>query len=307
MSSVDFHKLTEPQQLSFVGLQLALAAADGHVDAAELGLILECVDIERLSEDGRKTLRYWMLHPPDLELVLPELAAGPPELRYGVVVHLTDVALADEELVLSEQRLLREVREALRVSRTQQLAIEEFIWEVRRIRALGLSEDDEVRAVKEAASGLTAVAVPKAALLFSGSLLGLGKGALAGLAALGVGAAIPGVGVVVALGVLSFLTMRLVLDPGRVRAKERWDNETQARIQRRQRNLGHLTVGLRDWAQESEHPGLVKRLETFERMVLAELQARDPVRPEALSELVEAELVEAEQAPTEQAPSEAEE
>lgn len=278
MSSLDFQALPESQQLAFVGLQLAMAAADGHVDAAELALVLECVDLERFSDASRRRVRGWMLEPPQLEEVLPELEKGSKELRFGVVMHLTDVALADEELVLAEQRAMRRIREALGVSREQGLAIEEFIWEVRRIRAMGLSEDDQVAAVKQAASGLTGLAIPKAALLFSGSLLGMGKGAVAALAAMGMGAAIPGVGIVVALGVLSFLAMRVVLDPGRRRAKEKWDAETQRRIQRRQRNLGHLTVGLREWAEEEEHPVLSKRLKSFEKLVLKEIAQVDPLR-----------------------------
>ncbi len=278
MSSLDFQALPESQQLAFVGLQLAMAAADGHVDAAELALVLECVDLERFSDESRRRVRGWMLEPPHLEEVLPELEKGSKELRFGVVMHLTDVALADEELVLAEQRAMRQIREALGVSREQGLAIEEFIWEVRRIRAMGLSEGDQVAAIKQAASGLTGLAVPKAALLFSGSLLGMGKGAVAALAAMGMGAAVPGVGIVVALGVLSFLAMRVVLDPGRRRAKEKWDAETQRRIQRRQRNLGHLTVGLREWAEEEDHPVLSKRLKSFEKLVLKEIAQIDPLR-----------------------------
>ena len=278
MSSLDFQALPEAQQLAFVGLQLAMAASDGHVDAAELALVLECVELERFSDESRRTVRGWMLDPPELEDVLPELQKGSKELRFGVVMHLTDVALADEELVLAEQRAMRTIRDALGVSREQGLAIEEFIWEVRRIRALGLSEDDQVRAIKQAASGLTGLAIPKAALLFSGSLLGMGKGAVAALAAMGMGAAIPGVGIVVALGVLSFLAMRVLLDPGRRREKEKWDAETERRILRRQRNLGHLTVGLREWAEEEDHPVLSKRLASFEKLVMKEIEEIDPLR-----------------------------
>jgi hypothetical protein len=254
------------------------------VDAAELALVLECVDLERFSDASRRTVRGWMLDPPQVDDVLPELANGSKELRFGVVMHLTDVALADEELVLAEQRAMRKIRDALGVSREQGLAIEEFIWEVRRIRALGLSEDDQVQAIKQAASGLTGLAIPKAALLFSGSLLGMGKGALAALAAMGMGAAIPGVGLVVALGVLSFLAMRVLLDPGRRRAKEKWDAETERRVLRRQRNLGHLTVGLREWAEEEDHPVLSKRLASFEKLVLQEIKKVDPLRGQRESE-----------------------
>ena len=95
MSSLDFQALPESQQLAFVGLQLAMAASDGHVDAAELALVLECVDLERFSDESRRTTRKWMLDPPELEDVLPELEKGSKELRFGVVMHLTDVALAD--------------------------------------------------------------------------------------------------------------------------------------------------------------------------------------------------------------------
>lgn len=239
MASFDFNRLPEEQQMAFYGLLLAMAAADGSIAPEELGRVLEAIDLEGISPEGRQTVRDWLLHPPEFEGCLEVLAGGDDALRYGVVMHLTDVILADGDYEISEKVAMRRVRDALGITRSQGLAIEEFVWEVRHIREEGLDDDQQVERIKDAASALSAVGVPGAALYFSGSLIGLGaKGLLGALAAAGLTAGLlPGIGLFVTLGAAGWLTASYLLDKGNHQKRARVKKELAQRQARMERNV----------------------------------------------------------------------
>ena len=242
MASLEFTSLPEEQQLAFHGTLFAMAAADGHVSRNELKLIFESVDTSTLSEEGVQTLRGWLLEPPALQDCLAVLAEGEEELQYGVLMHLTDVALADERVLLGEKRALRQARQAFGIERPQALAIEEFVWEMREIRARHLSDEDTAAAVKAAADHLGEKGVPTSAIYYSGSFVGLGtSGVLAGLAALGLGMGlVPGLGVVVAVGTATFLAVNWALGGRAKRKKEEILAEQRQRAARLRENLAKL-------------------------------------------------------------------
>jgi len=246
MASFDFRSLPEEQQLAFYGLLLSMAQADGNTQAEELGLVLQAMELDAISPEGRIQVRDWLLQPPQIEDCLEVLARGSQPLRYGVVMHLTDVVLADEEYELSEKLAMRRVREALDITREQGLAIEEFVWEVRRIRDENLEDDEQVERVKTAALSLSAVGVPGAALYFSGSLIGLGaKGLLGALAAVGMTAGVlPGIGLFITLGATGWLTASYLLDKGNHRKRARVKKELVERRERMRRNVTQLLEGL---------------------------------------------------------------
>ena len=239
MASFEFNRLPEDEQMAFYGLLLAMAATDGEVTPAELGRVLESMDLDGLGEEGRRTVRGWLSEPPEMDACLEVLAEGNEALRYGVVMHLTDVILADEDYEITEKLAMRRVREALGITRQQALAIEEFVWEVRHIRDDGLEDDEQVERVKDAASALSAVGVPGAALYFSGSLIGLGaKGVLGALAAAGLTAGLlPGIGLFVTLGAAGWLTASYLLDRGNHNKRARVKRELEQRQARMKRNL----------------------------------------------------------------------
>lgn len=239
MASIEFTSLPEEQQLAFHGTLFAMAAADGHVSRDELTLILESVDTRTLSSEGVATLRGWLVQPPELQDCLDVLAKGERELQFGVLMHLTDVALADERVLLGEKRALRLARQSFGIERAQALAIEEFVWEMREIRAKHLSEEATVAAVKEAADHLGSAGVPSSAIYYSGSFVGLGtSGVLAGLAALGLGLGlVPGLGVVLAVGTATFLAVNWALGGRAERKKDELLAEQRQRAARLRENL----------------------------------------------------------------------
>ena len=242
MASFDFLSLPEEQKLAFSGVLLAMAAVDGELDAQELGRILETVDLVALAPESRVTVRDWLRDPPELDACLEVLAAGHTDLRFGVVMHLTDVILADEDYEITEKMAMRRVRESLGISREQGLAIEEFVWEVRHIREERLEDDEQIERVKSAAASLSAVGVPSAALYFSGSLIGLGaKGLLGALAALGLTAGlIPGIGLALSLGATGWLTASYLLDRKNLRKRQSVRLDMAERRERVKRNVLEL-------------------------------------------------------------------
>ena len=235
-----FAELPEQQKVAFYGTLFAMAAADGTTSREELELIYESIETRELSEAGVQQLRSWIDLAPELDPLLETLASGPKELRFGVVMHLTDVALADERMKLGEKKALRRAREVLGVTREQGLAIEEFVWEVRELRAKELSEEELSKAVASATNDLWAAGVPREAIGFSGSFVGLGAtGALAGLAAVGLGLGlVPGLGIAVAVGAATFLALNAVF--GGRRGRTDLAAERRGRAERLKHNLERL-------------------------------------------------------------------
>ncbi|MCP4810792.1 MAG: hypothetical protein GY913_11250 [Proteobacteria bacterium] len=239
----DFHDVPEDQKLAFYGTLFAMAAADGHTAHEELELIFESIDTRELSDSSVSELRAFMETPPDLDPLLEKLAEGSDDLRFGVLMHLTDVALADERFKLGEKRALRRARQVLHISREQGLAIEEFVWEVREIREQGLDEQATAQALAKASDDLWSHGVPKSAVGFSGSVVGLSAtGALAGAAAIGLGLGlIPGLGVAVAIGTATFVALNWVFNSGKddERVQDMLKTQKQ-RAERLKENLGRL-------------------------------------------------------------------
>ena len=238
----DFREVPEAQKLAFYGTLFAMAAADGHTAHEELELIFESIDTGALSDESVAELRGWMETPPPLDPLLEKLAEGSEDLRFGVLMHLTDVALADERFKLGEKKALRRARQLLHISREQGLAIEEFVWEVREIREKGLDENATAEALAAASEDLWSHGVPRSALGFSGSVVGLtATGALAGAAALGLGLGlIPGLGVAVAIGTATFIALNRVFNAGKDdRVKEVLANQRR-RAERLKENLARL-------------------------------------------------------------------
>ncbi len=274
MASVEFTSLPEEQQLAFHGTLFAMAASDGHVSADELRLILESIDISAISRPGLRTLRGWLVEPPELEDCLRTLAQGQRELQFGVLMHLTDVALADERVLLGEKRALRLARQHFGIERPQALAIEEFVWEMREIRARHLSDEATVAAVKEAAEQLGSAGVPSSAIYYSGSFVGLGTtGVLAGLAALGLGLGlVPGLGVAVAVGAATFLAVNWALGDRAGKKREQVIADQRRRARRFTDNLGRALDGLAQQLEQAEDEGRAARV----RERIAQLRALLP-------------------------------
>ena len=118
---------------------------------------------------------------------------------------------------------------------------------------LGLPDRDDVKdgmiaykiaahaadVAKSAVSGMTAVGIPIAAVVYSGAVVGLSAaGITSGLAALGLGLGmIPGIGVAILLGAGIFVGLNALLDTGNKRKREAHRQERERKAQLATENL----------------------------------------------------------------------
>jgi hypothetical protein len=164
---------------------------------------------------------------------------GSPELRYGLMLALVEVALADEVIEEGENQALKEAQNRLKVTDEQMEAIRTFVQELKRVRERGIDDNVAAEALKHAASGLPAVGIPIAAVYFSGSVIGLSAaGITSGLAALGLGLGmVPGIGVAILLGIGVYIALSRTFDTGNKRKKEQQQADRERRAQLVVRNL----------------------------------------------------------------------
>jgi hypothetical protein len=210
MKTFDFKSIPQHQLISFYGLTIAAAAADGSIDKEELIQIYETIDLSPLDDKGKETVFRFVAEPPGLKESLVAISTGSGELRFAVVVGIVEVLLADDIIVEEEQRFLDEACSTLQVKPAQRDAIINFVKEARRIIRDGLDDNSAEKVLKGAVSGLGAVGVPIAAVYFSGSVIGLSAaGITSGLAALGLGLGmVPGIGIAVIIGTGIFFGLK---------------------------------------------------------------------------------------------------
>jgi len=284
----DFQALPEEHRVAFYGTVFAMAAVDGEMSSEELALVFETLDIEGMDPKAQRKVRAYAVDPPDLADCLSKLRDSSRELRFGIMVTLMDVALADDVIVDEEGEALQAAAAVLEVSEVQLRAIERFTREVRRIRREGLGDNAAAEAMKSALSGLTAVGVPIAAVYFSGSVVGLSAaGITSGLAALGLGfGMVPGIGVAVLVGTATFIGVMWLLNRHKAHRKAEVKAENDRRAQRVVKNL-QATINdlvdriaeLRDKADTAEAneraiDALMARLTALQKL-LARREARE--------------------------------
>ena len=245
MTDSDFRALPQDQRVAFYGAMFAMAGIDDELASEELALIFEALDLDGMSPLAQRQVRAFTVIPPPLSACLNELRDGSEELRYGIMVSLMDVALADDVLVVEEREALQRTADALDISEQRLRAIERFTREVGRIRSEGLDENAAAEAMKGAVSGLTAVGVPAAAVYFSGSVVGFSAaGITSGLAALGLGfGMVPGIGVAVLAGMATFIGVRWLLSGRKADKKNDGRAENDRRTQLVMMNL-QATINL---------------------------------------------------------------
>jgi len=243
--SFDFRSLPEGQQLASYGAFFAMANADGVIDNTEVVAIFECLDVSNLSADGQQQVRSYLVEPPDLRTCLDQLTGADNELRYGLMLRLVEVALADEVVMPGEDKALGIGRELLGVSSVQQEAMRDFLQQVDAVRARGVDDVQASDSLKSAAATLTGMGVPAAAIFFSGNVASLGgAGLTAGLAALGLGfGLVPGLGMAMLLGATSFMAASWALGTGRRHSEIR-----DAEIQRGRLLIANLEPTISDLA-----------------------------------------------------------
>ncbi len=251
----DMGKIPGDQLVAFYGLSFAAAGTDGEMDRDELSIIFESLDMTTLTESQKETVRGYIVSPPSLDESIRGVANGSDELRYAAAVGIIEVLFADDVMTNDEKSFLDEVCRRLRVNNDQREAIVHFVKEARRIRRDGVDDNNAEMALKNAASGLTAVGVPIAAVYFSGSVIGLSAaGITSGLAALGLGLGmVPGIGIAVLIGTGLFCGIRWLLGDSK---KEKEEKLVAERERKAQLVIGNLQDAIN---------GLLERIGRLER------------------------------------------
>jgi hypothetical protein len=230
----EFSKLPETERIAFYGALFAMGAVDGSIDKEELSTIFETIDLDGFSEEGRKTVRGYIITPPPAENAFSTLSSSGSELRFSVMVQLYEVALANDIIDDAEREMLESARRSLMVSSKQAEAIAQFVRKMRELRLRGVDDSTAAETMKGAFSALAGVGVPISAVALSGSVLGLSAaGITSGLAALGLGLGmVPGIGVAVLLGTATFMGVRYLLGTGKRNEKAQIAAERERRAQR---------------------------------------------------------------------------
>lgn len=246
------NELPDEQRVAYFGALFAMAAADDTVDKEEAGLILETLDTEGLAEVARRRIRSYVVEPPLMDEVLSGMGEAPEEVRYGLMLQLVEVALANDLIEESERQRLVEAQRALGVSDEQLAAMHGFAEEAKRIRERGIDDAYAADTLKAAAAGLTATGVPIAAIIYSGSVVGLSAaGITSGLAALGLGLGmVGGIGVVIIIGAGIYIGITRLLDVGGKRKKARLQRERERKAQLAIQNLQDMIAHLVDQVTE---------------------------------------------------------
>jgi uncharacterized tellurite resistance protein B-like protein len=236
---LDFKTLPEEQQVAVYGCLFALAGADGEIEKEEAASIFETLETDGMSDCARHKIHSFLHNPPPLEEHLELIANGPPELRFGLMVAMMEVALIDGETTEKEKELLQRVSEKLSITPVQVEAIEKFVRELQRLRARGIDDNAAVQGLKAAAAGLSAVGIPLAAVYFSGSVIGFSAaGITSGLAAVGLGfGMIPGIGVAILLGTGVFVGAKWLMDKKSKDGKRALQADRERRAQFAIKNL----------------------------------------------------------------------
>lgn len=236
---LDLKSLPENQRIAFYGALFAMAAVEDQMQREELELIYETLDTEGLSEEARRRLYAYAIEPPALQDCLQALSDASESARHGLMLNLVEVAVCDYLLSNPERDALTQGQLTLGIGNEQRAAMEHYAKEVRRIRERGIDDNHAADVVKAAVSGMTAVGVPIAAVVYSGSVVGLSAaGITSGLAALGFGSGmIPGIGVAILIGTAAFVGLNYLFDTGNKRKKEQHRRERERKAQLAMENL----------------------------------------------------------------------
>lgn len=131
---LELSEVSEDERLAFYGALFAMANADGFFDKEEMNLIFGFMDLERISESGKRQVQSYVIEPPSLETCLQQLSQSDPRLRFGLMMNLVDTAWVNDELDVKEEEAIALAQEYLGVTDTQVQAIAEFIHKMRESR-----------------------------------------------------------------------------------------------------------------------------------------------------------------------------
>lgn len=153
-----FADLPSDVRIAWFGAMFAIAASDGDSAREEIMTILDRLDSKGLSPEAWRTVRRYIGDAPDLLACLRVLASQAPAVRYGVMIHLTDVAWADGTMAPAERERLRLAANTLGIPSEHATAIEGAIQTIR------ADLDGEI-ACPEALTAFRSAGVPAGAIV----------------------------------------------------------------------------------------------------------------------------------------------
>lgn len=215
---LDLSRLPEHHLVSFYGLLFAMAAADGTFQAEELAHIHRVLDLSPLGSDAKERVDGFRTNPPSFASCLNDLADASDELRWGIYTALHDLALADDHLDELESKALVRVASSLGLDNIGRDSVARFLSLVTEIARREEDDDEGLARLREAAEGWVGAGLPPAAAYFSGGIQDLiGAQRERALSALGLSLGfVPGVGVAVAIGSTSQVSVSRLIDTGPV-------------------------------------------------------------------------------------------
>jgi uncharacterized tellurite resistance protein B-like protein len=169
---VDLRSLPEDQRVAFYGAMLAIAAVNGTFKWDELDLIFETIHTAGLSEAAKRTIWDYLVDTPMLTACLDRFSGSNAQIRCALMVSLTEIAVADHLLDVSEEAALLQARRTLHISQQQIEAVERYICEGGLNRTRPSAYHEAATALKHGASVLTALSIPATVLYFSGTISG---------------------------------------------------------------------------------------------------------------------------------------
>lgn len=243
---INLSTVSEQQRAAYYGILFALAEADGSFSMEEMASIHSVLDLGGLSEPTLRRIRSYRVHPPNMTDCLVVLSEADNELRYGVLMSLVDVALADDLVRPAEREALLEARVALNVDSAQLAVMEDFVKAAKAVRVSGSEESHEE--LRRSAATLAEADVPLSAAYFTATVNALNdSGDEKALAAIGMGLGmVPGSAVSVLVGVTARVAVSDLLHP----AGER--TERTSRVERAQQALVHLEKSINDLVERSD-------------------------------------------------------
>lgn len=243
VQQVNVNTMTSEQQVAFYGLLFHAAAIDTEMSSDELSQIFEICDLTGLNKEDQQRVRMFIVEPPNLVDCLRPLISMDESLRFGILMAVIDVLLADDMLTREETELIENIRKNMHITSEQVEQMIKFLRNVKRLKESGLDDNELEKGIKNAAAGLAGVGVPLAAVYFSGSVIGFSAaGITSGLAAVGLGLGmVPGIGILVVIGAATFFSISYLCGQKKKTAKQTAQAERERKAQLVIKNL-QLTI-----------------------------------------------------------------
>lgn len=163
VETIDPATLPGAARVALYGLMFAMAAADGAVADDEIDLIYRSLDLSTLSEQGRRRVHGYLLAPGAIGELLAPLRTAADAVRFGVMVEIVEIALADDRITDAERALLGVARTALGVRDDQLRAIESWVTAARATRHLDAGDPTAIAAMERVTEVLESTGVPRSA------------------------------------------------------------------------------------------------------------------------------------------------